>query len=147
MVQCTIALDIHGAAQYFSAVDHPKTRPFLLEEAMLESIQKTTEDFQKAGKANYETVLSSYGELSKGFQAIGNEVTDYSKRAFEDATRTFQQLVGAKSLEQAFEIQSDYAKKAYDNWMAETSRIGEMYAAAARDAYKPVEKAMTRPTA
>jgi len=114
---------------------------------MLEPIQKATEDFQKMSKDSYDATLRSYGEVNKGLQAIGARVTTYSKQAFEDATRTFQQLVGAKSLEQAFEIQSDYAKKAYDNWMAETSRIGEMYAAAARDAYKPVEKAMTKPTA
>jgi hypothetical protein len=56
-------------------------------------------------------MLRSYGELNKGFQAIGARVTDYSKRAFEDATRAFEQLVGAKSFEHVIEIQSQYAKK------------------------------------
>ena len=28
---------------------------------------------------------ASYGEANKGFQAIAAEVTDYSKKAFEDA--------------------------------------------------------------
>jgi hypothetical protein len=40
-----------------------------------------------------------------------------------------------------------YAKKAYDNWMTEASKIGEMYAAAARDVYKPVEQAVAKRTA
>jgi hypothetical protein len=53
-------------------------------------------------------------------------------------------LVGAKSVEHAFEIQSNYAKKAYENWMAEVSKIGEMYKSAATDAYKPVEKAIEK---
>ena len=109
---------------------------------MIESIPKTTEEFQKAGQANYDAALRSYGEAAKGFQAIGNEVTDYAKRSFEDATRAWEQLVGAKSLEQAIEIQTNYAKKAYDNWTAEVSKLGEMYSAASRDAYKPVEKAI-----
>jgi hypothetical protein len=43
--------------------------------------------------------------------------------AFEDATRAFQQLVSAKSAEQAFEIQSQYAKKAYDAYLAEMSKL------------------------
>ena len=110
---------------------------------MLEPFQKAS-DFQKMGKDNYDAVLRSYGELSKGFQAIGARVTDYSKRAFEDATRAFEQLVGAKSFERAVEIQSQYAKKAYDAWVAEASKLGEMYAAVARDAYKPVEKAVAK---
>ncbi|MEZ5874652.1 MAG: phasin family protein [Hyphomicrobiales bacterium] len=78
---------------------------------MFEPIQKATADFQKLSKDNYDAVVRSYGELNKGFQAIGARVTDYSKQAFNDATRTFEKLVGAKSLEHAVEIQSQYAKR------------------------------------
>ena len=42
------------------------------------------------------------------------------------------------------EIQSQYAKKASDTWVAEASKLGEMYAAVARDAYKPVAKAVAK---
>ena len=111
---------------------------------MLEPMHKATDDFQKMSKDNYDAVLRSYGELNKGLQAIAARVTDYSKTAFEDATRAFEQMVGAKSLESVIEIQSQYAKKAYDTWVAEASKLGEMYAAVARDAYKPAEKAVTK---
>lgn len=113
---------------------------------MFEPFEKATKDAQKLGKENYGAMVRSYGELSKGFQTIGARVTDYSKQAFVDATTTFERLAGAKSLEQAVEIQSQYAKKAYDNWVAEASKIGEMYASVDRDAYKPVEKAVTKST-
>ena len=59
-------------------------------------------------------------------------------------TRAFEQLIGAKSVEQAVEIQSTYAKKAYETYIAEMSKIGEMYAGLARDAYKPVETALSK---
>ena len=111
---------------------------------MFEPIQKASEELQKMGKANFDAVVRSYGELNKGFQALGARVTDYSKRAFDDATRAFEQLIGSKSLEQALEVQSQYAKKAYDAWVAEASKLSEMYVGLARDAYKPVEKAMTK---
>jgi hypothetical protein len=113
---------------------------------MHEPLQKASEDFQKIGKDNYDAMVRSYSELNKGLQAIGARVTDYSKRAFEDAASAFEQLIGAKSFDQAIEIQSQYAKKAYDTWIAEASKLGEMYAAVARDAYKPVEKAATKRT-
>ena len=57
---------------------------------MLEPWQKANDDFQKIGKDNYEAILRSYGELTKRFQAIATRMTDYSKRAFEDATNTFE---------------------------------------------------------
>lgn len=105
---------------------------------------KGFEDFQKVGKDGFDAAVKSFGEVNKGFQAIAAEVTDYSKKAFEDGTRAFEQLIGAKSVEQAVEIQSQYAKKAYDNYIAEVSKLGEMYVGLARDAYKPVEVAFNK---
>jgi hypothetical protein len=111
---------------------------------MLEQFQNANNDFQKIGKDNYDAMVRSYGELNKGLQAIAARWTAFSKDAFEDATRTFEKLVGVKSFEQAVEIQSAYAKRAYDSWVAEATKIGEMYADVAREAYKPVEKAVAK---
>jgi len=110
----------------------------------MEEFKKVGEEFQKVGKDGFDAVVKSFGEVNKGFQAMAAEVTDYSKKAFEDGTRAFQQLIGAKSVEQAVEIQSQYAKKAYDSYIAEVSKLGEMYAGLARDAYKPVEVAFKK---
>ncbi|MDJ0513306.1 MAG: phasin family protein [Methyloceanibacter sp.] len=111
------------------------------------AFEKTTKDLQKLGKDNYEAVLKSYGQMNKGFQDIGTSFTDYTKQAFADATATFEKVVGAKTLEHAIEIQSEYAKAAYEKWMTEMTKIGELYASVARDAYKPVEKAVEKTTA
>ena len=111
---------------------------------MVEPMQKAVDDFQKIGKDNYDAMIRSYGELNKGFQAIVARWAEFSKRSFEDATRAWERMISAKSLESAMEIQTNYAKSAYDNWMAEMSKIGEMYSSTARDAYKPVEKTMEK---
>jgi hypothetical protein len=108
---------------------------------------KGFEEFQKVGKDGFDAAVRSFGEVNKGFQAIAAEVTDYSKKAFEDGTRAFEQLIGAKSIEQAIEIQSQYAKKAYDAYVAEVSKLGEMYVGLAKDAYKPVEAAFSKKAA
>ena len=108
---------------------------------------KGFEEFQKVGKNGFDAAVRSFGEMNKGFQAIAAEVTDYSKKAFEDSTRAFEQLIGAKSIEQAIEIQSQYAKKAYDTYMSEVSKLGEMYVGLAKDAYKPVEAAFAKKVA
>jgi phasin family protein len=108
---------------------------------------KGFEEFQKVGKDGFDAAVRSFGEVNKGFQAIAAEFTDYSKKAFEDSTRAFEQLIGAKSIEQAIEIQSQYAKKAYDAYVAEVSKLGEMYVGLAKDAYKPVEAAFTKKVA
>ena len=114
---------------------------------MFEPIEKASKDFQKITKDNYDAMLRSYGELNRGLQGIGEQVTSYSKQAFADATGTFEKLVGAKSLEQVVEIQAQAAKKAYDSWVAEATKIGEKFTSVSRDAYKPVEQAVAKTTA
>ena len=67
-------------------------------------------------------------------------MTDYSKKAFDDAIRTWEQLIGVRSLEQAIEIQTQYAKRVYENHMAELSKLGEMCVGMVQAASKPVEE-------
>jgi hypothetical protein len=71
-------------------------------------------------------------------------MTEYSKAAFDDAIRTWEKLMGVRSLEQAMQIQSNYAKRVYENHMAELSKLGEMCMGMMRDASKPVEDATRR---
>jgi hypothetical protein len=103
---------------------------------------KNFEDFQKIGQQNVDTAMKMMGEWSKGWQAIAAEMTDYTKRSFEEGTATVEKLMTAKSFEQAVEIQTGYAKRAYDDYMHQVSKIGGLYAELAKDAYKPVEKAL-----
>ena len=58
--------------------------------------------------------------------------------------RNCEQLLSAKSFEQVIEIQSQYAKRAYDAYVAEWSKLGEMYTGLTSNAYKPVEQAAAK---
>ena len=102
------------------------------------------DEYQKLSKDGFDATLRSFGEANKGFQALVAEMTDYSKKAFDDGIHAWEQLLGVKSIDQAIQIQSQYAKRAYDNYIAEVSKLGEMYAALTRNAYAPVERAVAR---
>jgi hypothetical protein len=103
---------------------------------------KNFDDFQKLGQQNVDTAMKMFGGWSKGWQAIATEMTDYTKRSFEEGTATVEKLLSAKSFEQAVEIQTGYAKRAYDDYMHQVSKLGGLYAELAKEAYKPVEKVL-----
>ena len=100
---------------------------------------KNIEDVQKMSKDSMDATMKSLGTLSKATQAIATEVADYSKKSFEDASAAAERLLGAKSLEKAIEIQTDYAKTAYEGFVAGATRIGELYADLTKESYKPFE--------
>src|SRR5262245_24273821 len=99
------------------------------------------QQYQEGVQSGFEAASRSFTEANKGFQTLAAEIMEYSKAAFDDAIRTWGQLMGVRSLEQAVQIQSDYAKRVYENHMAEMSKLGEMCAGMVRDASKPVEDA------
>jgi hypothetical protein len=102
------------------------------------------DDLHQFGRDNMDAAVKSFGALSKSAQAIAVEMADYSKKVFEQGTAATEKLIGAKSLEKAFEVQSDYAKTAYEGFVAEATKLGELYTDLAKEAYKPFEGQWTR---
>ena len=105
---------------------------------------KNFEDLQQVGKENVDIALKSMGAISKGAQAIAVEMADYSKKAFEDGTAAIEKLFGVKTLDKAIEVQTEYAKTAYEGFVAKASKIGELYADLAKETYKPFEAIMAK---
>lgn len=61
------------------------------------------------------------------YQTIVAEVTDYSRRSVENGSAFVKKLLGAKSLESAILIQSEYAKTSYVDFVTHLTRIGALY--------------------
>ena len=105
---------------------------------------KNFEDFQKLGKDNVDVAMKQLGTVSKGWQAIATEVADYSKKSFEDGSAALEKLLGAKSLEKAIEVQSEYAKTTYEGFVAQATKLGELYTDLAKETYKPYEGLLSK---
>ena len=97
------------------------------------------ENAQKFGKENVDAALKSFGAVLKGAQALAVEVADYAKKSFEDGAAVFEKLLGARTVENAIRIQSDYVTAAYEGFVAQSKKVGDIVAAAAKDAFKPYE--------
>jgi len=102
------------------------------------------DDFQKFGKEQLEAASTVAASLAKGLQTIAAEATDYSKKSLETNSAYLEKLVGAKSLDNAIQIQSEYAKSAYEGFVAQTTKMGELYASLAKEAFKPVESVIAK---
>jgi hypothetical protein len=105
---------------------------------------KNFEDIQKFGKDNVDTCMKQFGSVSKGWQAIATEFADYSKKSFEDGSAALEKLFGAKSLEKAIEVQSEYAKTTYEGFVAQATKLGELYTDLAKETYKPYEGLLSK---
>jgi phasin family protein len=107
----------------------------------------TTDQMNKFGKDSMDMAMTSFGAWTKNAQAIASGVVDYSKKSFEDSAAAWEKLVGAKSLEKAMEVQSEYLKSSYEDLVAQSTKLGELYVDLAKEAYKPFEGVLAKASA
>jgi phasin family protein len=97
------------------------------------------EDIQQYGKEHLETVVASATTLQNGLQAIASAYGDYTKKSFEDTKSLVEKLSSVKSLDKALEVQTEYAKSAYETLVAESQKIAGLYTDLAKQTFKPYE--------
>jgi len=76
------------------------------------------------------------GTASASFQAIATAY-DYTKKSFEDTKAFVEKLSGVRSLDKAIEVQTEFAKTAYETFVTESQKIGALYGDLAKQSYKP----------
>ena len=100
---------------------------------------KSIEDFQAFGKDSVEAYVASATAFTKGFQDIATEAADFSRKSFEKGSQVTEKVLASKSFDKALEVQQGYAKEVFEAYVAQINKFGELYVAAAKDAYKPFE--------
>jgi phasin family protein len=97
------------------------------------------EDFQNYGKEQFDNVVASATSVQNGLSAIASAYGDYTKKSFEETKSFVEKLSGVKSLDKAFEAQSEYAKAAYETFVADSQKIAGLYGDLAKQVFKPLE--------
>src|ERR1700758_1660387 len=102
------------------------------------------EDIQGYGKEQYETAVAHATTLQNGLSAIVSAYGDYTKKSYEDTKSFVEKLSGVKSLDKALEAQTDFARSAYETFVAESQKIAGLYSDLAKQAFKPVETVVSK---
>jgi hypothetical protein len=102
------------------------------------------DDVQNYGKEQFGAAAAATTCFAKTLQTIATETVDYSKKALENNSAFMEKLLGAKSYETAIQIQSEYWKTSYAGFVAQATKIGELYSSLAKEAFKPVETAVSK---
>jgi len=84
--------------------------------------------------------IQQYGtSLQTGVQAIATAYGDYTRKSFEDTKSYVEKLSGVKSIDKVLEVQTEYAKSAYETFVADSQKIVGLYTDLAKQTVKPYE--------
>jgi phasin family protein len=86
---------------------------------------KTAEQFAQFQQGNIEAFVKSGQVFATGLQDIGKHVAATTQANFEEAVAAFRQLTTVKSLREAIELQTSFAKTSLEKAVAESGKLTE----------------------
>jgi phasin family protein len=97
------------------------------------------EQIQQATKAQGDAAMASAQTFATSIQAIATAHADYAKKAMQDGSEFFAKLTSVKEPAKVMELQSEYAKNAYETFVAESKKLSELYADLFKQTTKPLQ--------
>jgi hypothetical protein len=97
----------------------------------IESTEVASSDAPKTGAA------TPANHLPIGIQTIANAYGDYTKKSLEESMSFVEKLMGVRSLDKAIEVQTEFAKASYTNFVAESQKICGLYGELAKRMFQP----------
>ena len=132
-----------GAETLKSTVDQFTTAQ---NQAFKDSIEKSLSalgEVNANSKKNLEAVVASVTAATKGAEALGAQALSYSKKALEDQAAAARSLTAAKSVQEVVELQTAYAKSAFEAYIAEVTKASETVSASVKECFQPLSERVT----
>jgi Phasin protein len=70
-------------------------------------------------------------------QTIANAYGDYTRKSLLESRSFVEKLMAVRSLDQAIEVQTEFTRQSYANFVAESQKICELYREFARQIFQP----------
>lgn len=100
---------------------------------------KNYDQFLGYGKDTVEAYMKAANAAGKGVETLHSEMYSYSKQSVEDSISATKALLGSKSAHEAFELQSDFAKSAFDTYVSQVTKLSEIMSATAKQTFEPIQ--------
>ncbi len=100
---------------------------------------KNYDQFLGYGRDTVEAYMRAANAAGKGVETLHNELYAFSKQSVEDSISATKALLGSKSVHEAFELQSDFAKSAFDNYVSQVTKLGEIVSSTTKEAFEPLQ--------
>ncbi|HEX8468232.1 MAG TPA: phasin family protein [Allosphingosinicella sp.] len=104
----------------------------------IERNTRMAEEMTELSKGNVEAIVASTKVVAKGLETVGQEVAEYSRKSFEDASAALKSFTEVRSATDFFRLQSDFARSQFDGLVAESSKLSETMIKLAGDVAEPL---------
>ena len=106
--------------------------------AAMEKSARVAEEFADLTRGNIEALVASQKTAAKYVETLSQGAADYGRRSFEEASATLKSFAEVKSPTDLFRLQSEFARSAFDQLVAESARVSETVVKMTGDVVEPI---------
>jgi hypothetical protein len=94
-----------------------------------------SQEIKTLGLSQVEVITAAATSTAKGLLAITTEATGYSKKSVENGFTLWERLMSARKPDEIVQLQADFGKTAYDDFIAGATKISNIYVDFAKEAF------------
>jgi phasin family protein len=99
---------------------------------------KSMEEMNSFARGNVEAMVEAGRVAAKGIETITQQVVEMAKKNAEATTTAVRSFAGAKNANELIQLQSDFARQQFDKFVADGSKLTEMFVKFAGEAFEPI---------
>lgn len=99
---------------------------------------KAYEDAAKFNKENLDAFVVASTTYAKGVESVSKSWAAFAQETFEASANVAKAILGAKTLKEAVDLQTDFAKTTFDKLVAEGTKVSEASIKVTNEALEPI---------
>ncbi len=107
-------------------------------EAAVKRSRKAAQDLADMYRGNLDALVEAGRIAATGAQSIGQEVAAKSRDTIEQSANTVRSFAEAKTPTELLQLQSDFARNAFDRFVEDSSNLTEVFVKLAGEAFQPI---------
>jgi phasin family protein len=111
-------------------------------EALKAGFEKAVKNYDHIlgyGKETVEAYMKSANAAGKGAETLHNEIYSFSKQSVEESIAAMKAVMGSKSAHEVFELQTGFAKSAFDAYVGQMTKLSEIFTSTSKEAIEPLQ--------
>ena len=108
------------------------------------SAMENMDQLSDASRENAEALVVSGNIFAKGFEIVGKEFAAYAEKTIEANMAAAQKLGAIKNPQEFMDLQTELAKAAYDDFVAESAKLQDLSVKVSNEAAQPLNERLNK---
>ena len=108
-----------------------------------EKVTKGVENITAFSRETFDAVVQSSTAAAKNVETVFAEVVAFSKKNIEDSVTAAKDIAAVRSPEALSSVHSRYAQQAFENYLSQMTRLGDLFISASKEVSEPISARMS----